>query len=325
MRARNIKPGFFVNDDLAELPMSARLLFAGLWCIADREGRLKDKPKVIKAQLFPWDDIDINSLLNDLHNSGFVKRYIVDGAKYLQVINFGKHQNPHKNEAASVIPPFDPSQKTQENQEDEVVQYKHSTSTVQAPEKHSTNRDDSHDSHDSHDSLIEDSLIEDSVIAQSDKNRSTPPPDTQPIFISIILNDKTEFPIYETQVHEWGSLFPRVDVEQELRNICAWNKANPVKRKTKRGILSHITAWLSKEQNKGGTTNAHRPTGTPTGTYQRDYSPWGGNTTRRNGEAVLTPKQEADIEELRREVAEYEAQKAAANGQAPKDAMGNSP
>jgi len=37
-RSRNIKPGFFKNDHLVELPFEYRLLFAGLWTLADREG-----------------------------------------------------------------------------------------------------------------------------------------------------------------------------------------------------------------------------------------------------------------------------------------------
>lgn len=44
-RARNIKPGFFINEDLVELPFSTRLLFAGLWIIADREGRLGERDR----------------------------------------------------------------------------------------------------------------------------------------------------------------------------------------------------------------------------------------------------------------------------------------
>ena len=57
-RARNIKPGFFRNADLAELPIEARLLFIGLWTIADREGRMEDRPKQIKMELFPADSLD---------------------------------------------------------------------------------------------------------------------------------------------------------------------------------------------------------------------------------------------------------------------------
>jgi hypothetical protein len=97
-RARNIKPGFFVNDDLAELPPLARLLFIGLWTLADCEGRLKGKPKQIKAQILPYDECCIEALLFDLDKSGFIQSYSVQGQPVIQVVNFVKHQNPHKNE-----------------------------------------------------------------------------------------------------------------------------------------------------------------------------------------------------------------------------------
>ena len=103
-RARNIKPGFFLNDELGELDPLARLLFAGLWCVADKEGRLEDRPKRIKIETLPYDDCDIDKLLDDLAESGFIVRYEVDETRYIQVENFRKHQNPHPKEAASVLP-----------------------------------------------------------------------------------------------------------------------------------------------------------------------------------------------------------------------------
>lgn len=106
-RARNIKPGFFTNEELVDLPFSTRLLFIGLWTIADREGRLEDKPKRIKMNLFPADDIDVDQALCDLQTSGFLKRYEVGGARYIQVLAFRKHQNPHRDEKPSSIPAMD--------------------------------------------------------------------------------------------------------------------------------------------------------------------------------------------------------------------------
>ncbi|USE79508.1 hypothetical protein NDR89_23235 [Cupriavidus gilardii] len=103
-RARNLKPSFFTNDLLAEIHPLGRLLFQGLWCIADREGRLEDRPKRIKAELLPYDDCDADALLNDLVKHGFILRYEADGHRFIQVVNFAKHQNPHIKEAASTIP-----------------------------------------------------------------------------------------------------------------------------------------------------------------------------------------------------------------------------
>lgn len=122
MRARNLKPGFFKNEALAECSPLARLLFAGLWCLADREGRLEDRPKRIRAELLPYDDGSVEELLRELHEAGFILRYAATGGRFIQVVNFGKHQNPHCKEQASTIPAPD----------------MHGASTVQAPDKNRT-------------------------------------------------------------------------------------------------------------------------------------------------------------------------------------------
>jgi hypothetical protein len=117
-RARNIKPGFFSNDELAECEPLARLLFAGLWLHCDREGRLEDRPKKIKAEILPYDDCDADKLLAQLQARGFIIRYSSEDRRYIQVTNFSKHQNPHVKEAPSDIP----------------APVEHSTSTVQVAE-----------------------------------------------------------------------------------------------------------------------------------------------------------------------------------------------
>ena len=106
-RSRNIKPGLFQNEYLAELPFETRLLFAGLPCYADREGRLEDRPKRIKMSMFPADSLDVDTMLCDLERAGFIQRYVVDNIKYIQIVNFSKHQKPHQKEQASIIPSND--------------------------------------------------------------------------------------------------------------------------------------------------------------------------------------------------------------------------
>ena len=103
-RARNIKPGFFKNDLLAEIDPLGRLLFAGLWTIADREGRLEYRPKRIKAEILPYDNCDIEDLLSQLIKKEFLNLYTVKENKYLEISNFNKHQNPHHKEPSSDIP-----------------------------------------------------------------------------------------------------------------------------------------------------------------------------------------------------------------------------
>lgn len=104
VRSRNIKPGFFKNERLAELPPEARLLFIGLWLLADREGRLEDRPKRIKAEIFPYENRNVDLLLSKLAKSGFIVRYEVESNGYILVLKFKCHQNPHQNEKPSIIP-----------------------------------------------------------------------------------------------------------------------------------------------------------------------------------------------------------------------------
>lgn len=104
MRARNIKPGFFQNADLAVLPVHTRLLFIGLWVLADRAGRLEDRPNQIKFNVCPFDNFDVETSLQELHSASFILRYSFNTAKYIQIVNFLKHQSPHVKEKDSTIP-----------------------------------------------------------------------------------------------------------------------------------------------------------------------------------------------------------------------------
>jgi hypothetical protein len=105
MRARNLKPGFFLNEELLECTPLARILFAGLWCMADREGRLEDRPKRIKVSVLPGDDCDVDELLRSLHDHKLIERYEVDGKRYILIPKFLDNQRPHHTEKESILPP----------------------------------------------------------------------------------------------------------------------------------------------------------------------------------------------------------------------------
>ena len=109
-RGRDIKPGFFISDELAEVSRDCRLLFIGLWTIADREGRLELRPARIKAQVFPYDaDVtpqtieDMLTLLSTCRGR-FLELYEVTGCRYVLIRNFKKHQHIHPNEKPSAYP-----------------------------------------------------------------------------------------------------------------------------------------------------------------------------------------------------------------------------
>lgn len=106
-RIRTIKPGFFKNEQLAELSFAHRLLFVGLWTQADREGRLEDRPRRLKAELFPYDDVDVSAMLQDMATAELIARYEVDGTSYIWIPKFLDHQRPHYSEPPSTYPAVD--------------------------------------------------------------------------------------------------------------------------------------------------------------------------------------------------------------------------
>lgn len=111
-RIRSLNPSFFTDADLAALDFYVRLLFEGLWCHADKEGRLIDKAADLKGVIFPNDTVDVEKGLGDLakpkKNSptqkAFILRYEVEGEKYIQILNWEKYQHPHHTERDSDIP-----------------------------------------------------------------------------------------------------------------------------------------------------------------------------------------------------------------------------
>jgi hypothetical protein len=107
MRSRNIKPSTFANEILGTEDPFLTILFAGLWCLADKAGRLEDRPLKINVQVFPYrrfSPAKIEALLDSLATFGFIRRYSVEGQKLIQVVTFSEHQSPHKTEKESKLP-----------------------------------------------------------------------------------------------------------------------------------------------------------------------------------------------------------------------------
>ena len=95
-RIRTVKPEFWTDETMAELPRDVRLLFLGLLNHVDDEGRCVDNPRLIKAAVFPLDD-DVTAemvrrWLDELSTKARVVLYEASQRRFLQVVNFRKHQ-----------------------------------------------------------------------------------------------------------------------------------------------------------------------------------------------------------------------------------------
>ena len=107
-RSRIVKPDFFKHSGLYEAEslsgLPCRLAFAGLWTVADREGRFRWKVPELKLEVLPYDQVNFGEVLEALRQFGFLRHYVVDAKEYGVIDSFGEHQPFHPREAQSTIP-----------------------------------------------------------------------------------------------------------------------------------------------------------------------------------------------------------------------------
>lgn len=106
-RIRTVKPEFFTSESVLSVSPLARLFFIGLWCEADREGRLKWKPKTLKFRYLPGDSVNIEKLCQELEKSEMIITYTVNGSDYCEIPSFKSHQVINNREKESELPSRD--------------------------------------------------------------------------------------------------------------------------------------------------------------------------------------------------------------------------
>ncbi len=94
-RIRSIKPEFPQSEDIGRLSRDARLLFVQLWTLVDDAGRTRAASRMLASLLYPYDD-DAGDLMTgwlaELERNGLIQVYNVEGAHYLQIAKWLKHQ-----------------------------------------------------------------------------------------------------------------------------------------------------------------------------------------------------------------------------------------
>lgn len=96
MKIRSVKPEFFTDVRMAELSPLARLLYMGLWCIADDAGRGRYLPKLIEGEVFPHDQVDIYALLAELLDTQRIVTYANGKETLFHIPTFDLHQHPNR-------------------------------------------------------------------------------------------------------------------------------------------------------------------------------------------------------------------------------------
>ncbi len=107
-RKRMIHPDFFVSATMNDLPVSAMLTFAGIWCWADDYGRGEDDEALVKAAVWPrrrsMTEKKVRSDIDALTSHDVICKYIVAGHYLIHVTNWGEHQKV-QHPTPSKLPP----------------------------------------------------------------------------------------------------------------------------------------------------------------------------------------------------------------------------
>ena len=255
-RARSIKPSFFKNDELAECEPMARLLFVGLWTLADRDGRLACRPLRIKAELFPYDNCDIGELLGQLQKRGFIDIYESEVGTVLEIPKFAEHQRCHPEERSESLP----------------ARAKHETGKLPGEPGNNPAICASFPL-----PLSSFPFPSSSCPSVAAPDKSAALPKRQPQTATLVWDSVEGWVgITDADRTAWATAYPAASLTAELAKASEWLRANPTKAK-RSNWRKFLTGWLTRCQDGGGTDrgNGRRPPDErpPPKAWKDDYQP----------------------------------------------------
>jgi hypothetical protein len=107
-RIRTIKPEFFHSKSCARVHPLARLTFAGLWTVADDQGRFRGDERTLAGAIWTLDDdithAEVAVHLKELEREDMVCRYEISEREYLHVVHWNAHQRINR-PTPSRLPP----------------------------------------------------------------------------------------------------------------------------------------------------------------------------------------------------------------------------
>jgi len=107
-RIRTVKPDVAKHELLfdaeKETGLPIRFAWVMLFTQCDRAGRFRWRPRQLKSDILPHDDVDFSRVLDALWTRGFIRRYRVEGNDYGYIPTWDKHQIINNRESNSEIP-----------------------------------------------------------------------------------------------------------------------------------------------------------------------------------------------------------------------------
>jgi hypothetical protein len=107
-RIRSVHPGLATDEAYMSMSLAAKAAWPLLWTECDDQGVFEWKPIVLKARIFPADNVDFEGILTEIEKLGCITRYSVEGKSYGLVRNFLRFQRPKKPKAVHPLPDSSP-------------------------------------------------------------------------------------------------------------------------------------------------------------------------------------------------------------------------
>lgn len=240
-RIRTVKPDLFRHEQLFEAEQATgyplRLVFTGLFCCCDREGRFEWRPRKLKLDVLPYDDIDFSRVLDALATCGFVVKYEVAGVIYGCIPSFSKHQVINNREKKSELPEISAGT---------VLSGQFGSET---PKNNELQTDGSR--------VIDASATRHENAQEEGKGRegerkgiTAAAAENLPAFksIGLPLLSGGFYDVNSEHQARFAELFPDLDVGQELRSMLGWFDCNPGKLKPRTQMRQFINSWLTNRQ-----------------------------------------------------------------------------
>nr|DAE40227.1 MAG TPA: replisome organizer [Caudoviricetes sp.] len=234
MPNRILKESICTSDSIDSLGWFDEVLFYRLIVNCDDYGRFDGRPAIIKNRLFPLKENltakTVARAIEKLASAGLVTLYVFEGKPYLYLPTWNHHQSVRAKFSKYPAP------------EDGCERMKSSASNCNQMNANVP---------------VFECDIRESIFENRESNvGAEPEPASAPPVAELPLNDGSLFRVYAPDASKWSTLYPAVNVLQELRKMTGWLDANPKRRKTKAGIRSFITSWLAREQDRGGAAPA---------------------------------------------------------------------
>lgn len=109
-RKRMIDPGIWQSEDFGKLSLLAKMVFIGLFSLADDEGRGRCNSTYLKSTIFPYDEslrsADIDKTLSEISSNMSVIFYTHDGSSYYSLLSWNTFQKIDR-PSESKIPEYD--------------------------------------------------------------------------------------------------------------------------------------------------------------------------------------------------------------------------